>query len=93
MHLFGEPSEAGVIPSADSPYVPIPPPWQEWAQNPGPFPGFTPFGGGGSLDAPASVPDASSVAVWFATLLLTFGGMFTAHARMLPAARALSPTS
>lgn len=57
VHLYAEESASGTVPTTLSNYIPIPP--NESTYTPGAWPGFTPFGGGGTLD-PAPVPEPST---------------------------------
>jgi hypothetical protein len=68
IHLYAEASAAGTIATVDSAYIPIPADHPEYAARSEPWPGFTAFGGGGTLDpAPSPVPEPST---WVAGALL-----------------------
>lgn len=77
VHLYADPSAPGTEVSVDTAYIPIPPDWGEYAANSGAWPGFTAFGGGGSLDPASSpvVPDGGTTLWLFGSTILGLLGL------------------
>jgi hypothetical protein len=71
VHLYGEASADGTVVSVDTAYIPIPPDHPHYATSPNAWPGFTAFGGGGTLDFPTvgQVPDTAG-GFWLLALAL-----------------------